>query len=187
MSKWYVLLFVVGCGGGQAGSVASSTTTPPPAPAVAVQLPPSPACEPRDGFPEGLHDRAQFQDPATEKVGFKDQAGTVVIPATYVATYNFSPRGLAAAIDGTTPFVFIDPRGAVVAKAYAYDNGPDYYQEGFARFVGANGKIGYFSEAAATLDIAPQFDDAAPFCNGKAQVRIGSDAFEIDTKGARVP
>ena len=174
-----VLLVLAACGG-----AAPPVTSPEP---VAVALPPSEPCEPRTGgYPEGLHDRVQFQDPATEKVGFKTKAGAVVIPAQYEMSYGFTPGGVAAVIDGTTPFVHIDPAGKVVAKAYAFDNGPDYYQEGFARIVGADGKIGFLGETSGKVEIPPQYDDAAPFCNGKAQVRIGAEAFEIDARGQRV-
>ena len=128
-----------------------------------------------------------FQDAATEMSGFKTKSGKVVIPALYGYVYPFTPGGVAAVVDRKTPFVFIDVDGNVIAKAFAYDNGPDYYQEGFARVVGADGKLGFISETSGKIEILPQFDHAAPFCEGKAEVEVGGQTFGIDKRGQRVP
>jgi len=109
-----------------------------------------------------------------------------VIPATFPDGYPFTPGGVAAVIDGKTPFVYIDVNGKVVAKGFAYDNGPDYYHEGFARIVGPDGKIGYLGETSGRIEIPPTFDKAMPFCNGKASVEVAGEEFEVDPRGARI-
>ncbi len=182
--RFAVLAALAACGGSSPAPVANAGTES----AVAVPaLQPGPACEARMDTPDGLHDRFMFTDEATEKAGYKDKAGTLVIPAIYHAVYPFSPGGVAAVIDGTTPFVFIDVTGKLIAKAYAFDNGPDYYQEGFARVVGTDGRIGYISETTGKISIAAQFETAMPFCEGKAEVKAGGQTYSIDTLGKRVP
>jgi hypothetical protein len=54
-------------------------------------------------------------------------------------------------------------------EVFPFDNGPDYPSEGLIRVV-KNGKIGYANAKTYTLVIAPQFDCAFPFENGKAKV-----------------
>lgn len=143
-------------------------------------------CEPTiESQPAGNYDRYSFEDPKTGLVGFKNSAGAVVIPATYRFAYEFGTGGIAAAVDGTTPFVFIDSAGKVIAKAYAYDNGPDYFQDGLARIVDPRGKIGFIDNRGKIV-ITPQFDDAASFCHGKAEVAAGGKTFVIDRAGKTV-
>lgn len=131
----------------------------------------------------GNRDRYAFEDRKTGKRGFKDKRGKVVIPARFNFAYEFSPAGIAAAVDNGA-FVFIDPTGAVIARAYAFDNGPDYFQEGFARIVDGQHKIGYMTEAGV-IAIPPRFDAAAGFCHGKAEVDLAGESFYIDTKGSK--
>jgi len=138
-------------------------------------------------LPDGLHDRYMFRDEAIEKQGFKTKAGKVVIPARYIDVYPFTPGGLAAVTDGVTPFAFIDIDGNVFAKAYAFDNGPDYYQEGYARVVAPDGRIGYVSETSGRIEIAATYAKASPFCDGKAEVEVDGQRFQIDRLGNRLP
>jgi WG repeat protein len=130
----------------------------------------------------GNVDRFSFEDPLTHRYGYKDGKGAIVIAPSFVAVYEFAPAGMAAAVDGTSPFVFIDRTGKVVARAYSYDNGPDYFQEGLARIIDASKRIGYMTERG-DIAIAPQFDTATSFCHGKAEVAIDFDKFYIDTAG----
>lgn len=178
------LVLAAGCGGSNPPLVTKTATEPVSAPVAS--LPPMPPCEPRMDIPEGLHDRYAFVDEATEKSGFKNKAGTIIVPATFHAVYPFTPGGVAAVIDGTTPFLFIDTNGKTIGKAYAFDNGPDYYQEGFARIHGPDGKIGFISETTGKIEIAAQFDKASNFCDGKADVSVGTEKYSIDKTGKRL-
>lgn len=54
--------------------------------------------------------------------------------------YEFSEAGVAAAIDDRGP-VFIGGDGREIARAFRYDNGPDYFTEGRARVV-VSGRVG---------------------------------------------
>lgn len=142
-------------------------------------------CIPRtEDWPPGNHDRHLFEDSITNLKGYKNGAGEIVIAAKYAAAYEFGPGAIAAAVDGTTPFIFIDPNGQVIAQAYAVDNGPDYFQEGLARIV-ANTRIGFMTDRGK-LTIPPQFDRAESFCHGKAEVEIAGEKYTIDKQGNRM-
>jgi hypothetical protein len=143
-------------------------------------------CEPSiEDHSPGNYDRYSFEDAKTGLIGFKTSSGAIVIPARFKFAYEFGDGGIAAAVDGTTPFVFIDSTGKTIAKAYAYDNGPDYFEEGLARIVDPRGKVGYI-DTTGKIVIAPQFDDAASFCHGKAEVAAGGKTYVIDRAGKTV-
>jgi hypothetical protein len=137
------------------------------------------------GWKPGNHDRFAFADPASGKYGYRDRAGKVAIAPTFLHAYEFSPHGVAGVVAETrsgSPFQFIDPTGKVLARAYAYDNGPDYWQEGMARIVDDAKRVGFISERG-TIAIAPKFLAAAAFCHGKAEVELEGETFFIDKQG----
>jgi hypothetical protein len=129
------------------------------------------SCEPQMfDHPAGHHGLYAFTDAAQDFHGFRDATGKVVIAPRYRHAYEFSPEGVAAVIDDAGP-AFIDPRGRVLARALIEDNGPDYFVGGFARIVDDK-KIG-FIDARGRIAVRPQFDNAAPFCQGLAVVCNG--------------
>lgn len=120
-----------------------------------------------------------MEDPASGPVrfenedglfGFKDPQGNVVIPARFQFAYAFSEQGLGAAVLANQ-FMFINRRGQMIAQAFPYDNGPDYFVEGRARIV-RDGKVG-FIDKTGTIVIEPRFDFAGPFCDGRAAMCEG--------------
>lgn len=151
----------------------------------------APPCEPwTPAWPDGQHDRVVFQDPTTELYGYKNKAGAVVLAAQYQHAWEFWPGGFAAVLpqqkditDPKHPFLFIDPTGKTIAHAFTFDNGPDYYQEGFFR-ISEGGKRGFMNDRAQIV-IAPQYETVFAFCNGKARVEHAGQTFYIDTTGAK--
>ena len=65
-------------------------------------------------------------------------------------------------------WVYVDERGKPIVRPFIYDNGPDYFEEGLARFV-SEGKMGFFDQAL-TIQIPARYDFAFPFVEGKAKV-----------------
>ncbi len=116
------------------------------------------------------------------KHGYKNAKGEVVIPPTLSFAYEFKPAGIAGVVTGDGHFAFIDPSGNEVARAYAFDNGPDYFQEGHARIVDGAGKIGFISQSGR-IAIAPAFDRADSFCHGAARVERDGRTYFIDKRG----
>jgi len=76
---------------------------------------------------------------------------------------------LAMVQDSGGNWVIVDDNKTILYEVFAYDNGPDYPSEGLIRVV-KQGKIGYADAQTYAIVIAPQFDCAFPFENGKAKV-----------------
>jgi hypothetical protein len=104
------------------------------------------------------------------KYGYKDVRGNVVIQPEFQLAREFSAEGLAAVVDGKG-WAYIDSRGRVVIRPFVFENGPDYFSEGLARFV-LRGKFGFFNKQGHVV-IDPAFDFARPFRNGAAAVCSG--------------
>ncbi len=151
-------------------------------------------CSPQTETSEpGNFDRFSFTTETSEGsfVGFKNGKGDVVIKPTFGFAYEFGEGGVAAAVIRPTELVpearavFIDPTGKELAQALMFDNGPDYYQNGYARIVNGEGLIGFIDRTGKVV-LQPQFIDAQSFCEGKALVRDETSEWQIDISGKRL-
>jgi len=106
-----------------------------------------------------------FEDPATHQWGYKNNAGQVMIAPRFAAANDFSAHGIAAVAD-QTGWMYIDGTGAVLIRPLPFDNGPDYFSDGLARFTEA-GKVGFFDKRGR-VSIGARFDFALPFSEGLA-------------------
>ncbi len=113
---------------------------------------------------------AVFQDAKSGLSGFK-RAGQVVVAPRFRFAYELNAHGVTAAVDASGP-IFIDSAGGVLARAFTFDNGPDYFSEGLARIVDKSGKVGFIDERGH-IAVHPQFDYAAAMCHGQAAVCVG--------------
>jgi hypothetical protein len=68
-------------------------------------------------------------------------------------------------------YAYIDWDGNVIRRAYPFDNGPDYFKEGLARYL-KDEKIGFMNEDLEVV-IPAQFDGAHFFEDGFARVCSG--------------
>ncbi len=102
--------------------------------------------------------------------GFQDRTGRIVLPPKYFMAYPFLETGLAAVAD-EQGWVYINAGGEEIIRPFIFDNGPDEFSEGLARFV-QNGKFGYFDRYGQVV-IAPSFDFAYGFKNGRAAICMG--------------
>lgn len=133
----------------------------------------------------GLPDRVAFTDAKTQRTGYKTRAGTIVIPARYADAGAFGAGGVAAVRltnGGPNPWRFIGATGKELAVPFLFDNGPDYWQEGFARVVDARGKVG-FIDANGKLVVSPVYDFAYPFCHGITKTARGGVGGYLDRAG----
>jgi len=78
-----------------------------------------------------------------------------------------------ALVQDSKGWVYVDRENRPILRPYIFDNGPDYFEEGLARFV-EHGKIGFHDEAL-NIVIPAQYDFAFPFRNGTA--RAGMNCF----------
>ena len=83
------------------------------------------------------------------------------------SSIEYDQYGHAAVID-EEGWVYVNKKGEKILRPFIFDNGPDYFSEGLARFVGSNGKIGFHDEAL-NIVIPAQFDFARPFEGGVAE------------------
>ncbi len=104
------------------------------------------------------------------KYGYRDAKGKTVIPAKYSIAQEFNRFGFAAVIEGNAAY-YIDQKGQHKLEMLIFDNGPDDFAEGLARFK-EKGKIGYFDERGRKV-IPAKFDFAFPFEKGRAEVCNG--------------
>ena len=112
---------------------------------------------------------APFLDASSGLYGYRGCDGGG-LPATFLSAGDFNACGIAAVLDGKG-WRYIDRRGQTLVRPMIFDNGPDYFSEGLARYVEA-GKYGYFDECGKAV-IPAQYDFALPFEGGKA--RAGFD------------
>jgi hypothetical protein len=126
-------------------------------------------CEP-EVLGEDRPDRIAFE--AEGKWGFRDASGKIVIPAQYFMVTSYTEGGVAGVIGEGGP-AFIDLEGRRLATALMFDNGPDYFVQGYARIVDGD-KTG-FIDTKGRIVIAPQFDAAGSFCEGLAPVCMGCE------------
>jgi hypothetical protein len=172
---------IAACGGAASSTTApSNVSTTPTTPAISDDGPADCESSIEDAKP-GNHDRYGFEAPDGSH-GYKDGKGAVVIAPRLRFGYELKSGGIAAAVDSDGSLVYIDTSRRVIARAYAFDNGPDYFQEGHARVSDARKKIGFINDRGE-VTIAPRFDEAESFCGGKAHVREGTRRFYIDKRG----
>lgn len=99
--------------------------------------------------------------------GYKDQNGKIQISPQYSISYDFTENGVGF-VYGKDGWICIDPQNKVLVNAFAFDNGPDEFSEGLARFV-EHSKFGFFDPSCNKI-IAANFDFAFQFQEGFSKV-----------------
>jgi hypothetical protein len=103
--------------------------------------------------------------------GYVNSSGdTVVAVGKYEYCYTDTLKYIALVLKKNGELLAIDRRGRELFEVMWYDNGPDYFADGLIRMK-KNGKIGYADEKGKIV-IAPQYECAFPFENGRARVAI---------------
>ncbi|MGJ4746229.1 WG repeat-containing protein [Leptospira sp. SA-E8] len=105
--------------------------------------------------------------------GYKDQNGKVQISPQYSLAYDFNENGVGFSFskDG---WICIDPQNKVLLHTFTFDNGPDYFSEGLARFVEGS-KFGFF-DASCKKVIPANYDFAFPIQEGFSLVCNGCES-----------
>ncbi|AOP36092.1 hypothetical protein A0128_14220 [Leptospira tipperaryensis] len=111
------------------------------------------------------------------KYGFRDQNGKVVIAPQYSFSYDFDENGVAF-VFGESGWSCIDETNRVLLNPFLFDNGPDPFFGGLARFK-ENNKIGFFDSHCNKI-IAAQFDFAFPFEEDFTVVCLGCKSVKMD-------
>jgi hypothetical protein len=142
----------------------------------------------------------RMADSATRKYGYRDQAGTMIIPiGKYPACYTDTFRNYAIVFKPGQGIVGIDRQEHLLYHVFIFDNGPDEAQDRLFR-IKVDGKIGYADAVFGKVMIPPRFACAWPFEMGKARVALDCQTrkdgdyhtwisdhwFYIDVKGRRL-
>ncbi|MBI5325652.1 MAG: WG repeat-containing protein [Ignavibacteriae bacterium] len=127
-------------------------------------------------------------------MGYKDKKGKIVLPARYRMAEKFSNYGIAAVADDSG-WAYIDIKGNVLIRPCHWDNFPDEFCDGLARFE-KDGKFGFFNQKAEIViqnnySYYSRFSGGlAAFCDGCKKEYIGEYDFYkggkwgyIDKKG----
>jgi len=104
------------------------------------------------------------------KWGYRDAQGRMVVQPRFAVAQDFLPSGIAAVVDDTG-WAYIDAKGHTLLRPFVFDNGPDDFREGLARFT-SGGKIGFFNRSGKIV-IKARFAFARPFSEGLAAVCEG--------------
>lgn len=115
--------------------------------------------------------------------GYVDKEGKIIIKPRFIVANDFSLEGIAAVVDDQG-WVYIDTKGGNVIRPYVFDNRPDYFQEGLARFT-ADNKFGFFDKTGKVI-IEAQFDFALPFHQGLAAICMECKIMQTDEEHSSV-
>ena len=102
--------------------------------------------------------------------GYRTGQGKVVIEPRFSIAERFSSQGIAAVCD-EQGWAYIDRSRNVLVRPFIFDNGPDYFWEGLARFT-VDGKFGFFDKRGHVV-IKPAYQFAERFSEGRAAVCQG--------------
>lgn len=117
------------------------------------------------------------------KFGYKDTAGNIIIPAHYEFIYEFDTCLVTGVLD-SNGWSIINKKGEIVFTPMIFDNGPDYFEEGVARFL-ENSKVGFFSSRGEKV-IPAKYDFATPFKDGLSSVCIGCAQVPLDEERMKI-
>lgn len=101
---------------------------------------------------------------------FRNDEEETLVPARFYVADCFLETGIAAVAD-EVGWAYIDLSGNVVLRPYVFDNGPDQFVDGLARFV-KDRKMGFF-DIRGRVTIGAQFEFVEPFANGRAKFCSG--------------
>lgn len=122
-----------------------------------------------------------FYDKVTDLFGFKDADDNILIPPQFEHVMAPYEQKIFSADDKDNQFLVpvvkkgelwrMMPDGTLKFRTVFFDNGPDYYEEGLARFIKED-KVG-FHDREGNVVIEPNYDFATPFQAGHAYVCNG--------------
>jgi hypothetical protein len=115
-----------------------------------------------------------------DKWGYKNASGQVVIKPQFVMANDFLPEGIGAVLD-KQGWAYINKKGKIIIRPFVFDNGPDYFREGLARYE-LNGKMGFFDKRGRVV-IRPQFEFAYWFQEGLSAICMGCKTARVGEYG----
>ena len=114
----------------------------------------------------------------SEAYGYITCDGSRVSPAAYIFAHEFTAGGISANLLPGRGWRYINTAGEVLVEPYVFDNGPDYFVEGFSRFV-EDGRIGFINESGQIV-VDAKYEAAFPVEDGVARVGSGCEVVPVD-------
>jgi hypothetical protein len=99
------------------------------------------------------------------------RGGTMKMRANMLKYVEFDNKGLASGTFGSQNCYWMDKKGNSL-KTFCLEIGPDYYSEGFVRYLDSAGHFGFMDDKM-NIKIPPKYDFATPFKSGLAKVCSG--------------
>lgn len=118
-------------------------------------------------------------DTETEKCGYIDKQGKLVIPYKFTHAFNFSD-GIAAIIQDSRVFSLINTEGKIIAEEIGWHDGGKF-KNGLMRFQ-KEFQNGFMNKKGEVV-IEPMFDAATDFCENVAFVQKDNRWGLIDASG----
>ncbi len=109
-------------------------------------------------------------EPQQETVAHAPPAEPEPVDSSVAPQDVVGPCGLRAVADDSG-WVYLDSTGVPVIRPFLFDNGPDPFSEGLARFV-KDSLFGFF-DTCGTVVIEPRFTFVKPFSGGTAEACEG--------------
>ncbi len=126
--------------------------------------------QPANSAAQGSDYLLRFYDDPTDKYGYKNANGEVVIAVgNYGMCFTDTFKTYALVGKSDAGIVGIDRQENIMYNVFIFDNGPDEASDGLFRII-MNSKMGYADAATGKIVIQPQFDCAWPFEDGIATV-----------------
>ena len=130
--------------------------------------------------------------------GYRTSEGKVILKAQFPIATDFYDSGIAYVAD-SKGWKVIDSEGEILFTPFIFDNAPDRFSNGLARFI-QNSKIGFYNDKGEII-IPAKWTFAESFEHKKARVCIGCQKiqdgehysykngkwFFIDQEGKQIP
>lgn len=118
-----------------------------------------------------------------ELYGYVNDKGDTIIRCIYPMAFTDTITHIGFVSDSSGVIKCFNNEGKFLFNVFQFDNGPDYPVEGLFRIVGENNLIG-FADTLGNIVIAPQYQFARPFKDGKTQVtnsgKMMKDSSNVD-------
>ncbi|TAL68724.1 MAG: WG repeat-containing protein [Bacteroidetes bacterium] len=109
-------------------------------------------------------------------MGYKDSRGKIILPAKYRMAEKFSKFGIAAVVDDSS-WAYIDSKGNVLIRPCNWDNFPDEFCNGLARYR-KDDLYGFFNQKAEIV-IPAKYSFCSRFSSGLAAICEGCKKYYI--------
>lgn len=111
---------------------------------------------------------------------FLGAASQLKIKKSIFKKIKFNEKGLAEGTISGHGCFWLNKEGAL-RKTLCFDNGSDYFEDGYARYINSSGYFGYMNQKLKVV-IPAQYSFAFPFVRGLAKVCMGCKSVQLQDR-----